>query len=106
MSDETKIEGMGTIPHVGGVAFCVWAPHAQRVAVIGSFNDWDGDKCPMQIEENGFWYADVAEARVSAEYRFSGLPCLLPDHSAGVTTITSTLVFCSTCLAQLWIVPW
>jgi 1,4-alpha-glucan branching enzyme len=70
MSDETKIEGMGAIPHVGGVAFRVWAPHAQRVAVIGSFNDWDGGKCPMQAEENGFWYADVAEAHVGAEYRF------------------------------------
>jgi 1,4-alpha-glucan branching enzyme len=26
---------MGAIPHAGGVAFCVWAPNAQRVAVIG-----------------------------------------------------------------------
>ena len=70
MNEETKIKGMGAIPHVGGVAFRVWAPHAQRVAVIGSFNDWDGDKCPMQAEENGYWYADVAEARVGDEYRF------------------------------------
>ncbi|MBN1136149.1 MAG: alpha amylase C-terminal domain-containing protein [Anaerolineae bacterium] len=61
---------MGAIPHVGGVAFRVWAPHAQRVAVIGSFNDWDGDKCPMQAEDNGCWYADVAEAHVGDEYRF------------------------------------
>jgi 1,4-alpha-glucan branching enzyme len=70
MNDETKIKGMGAIPHVGGVAFRVWAPNAQRVAVIGSFNDWDGEKCPMQAEENGYWYADVAEARVGDEYRF------------------------------------
>jgi len=70
MNDETKIKGMGALPHGGGVAFRVWAPNAQRVAVIGSFNDWDGDKCPMQAEENGYWYADVAEARVGDEYRF------------------------------------
>jgi 1,4-alpha-glucan branching enzyme len=70
MNDETRIEGMGAIPHVGGVAFRVWAPHVQHVAIIGSFNDWDGDKCPMQAEENGYWYADVAEARVGDEYRF------------------------------------
>lgn len=70
MSDETKIKGMGAIPHAGGVAFRVWAPHAQRVSVIGSFNDWDGDKCPMQAEENGYWYADVAEARVGDQYKF------------------------------------
>ena len=70
MSDETKIKGMGAIPHAGGVAFRVWAPHAQRVSVIGSFNDWDGDKHPMQAEENGYWYADVAEAHVGDQYRF------------------------------------
>ena len=70
MNDETKIKGMGAIPHAGGVAFRVWAPHAQRVSVIGSFNDWDGDKHPMQAEENGYWYADVAEAHVGDQYKF------------------------------------
>ena len=52
MSGETKIKSMGAIPHAGGVGFRVWAPNAQRVSVIGSFNDWDGDKHPMQAEEN------------------------------------------------------
>ena len=70
MSDRNKIKGMGAIPHAGGVAFRVWAPHAQRVSVIGSFNGWDGDKHPMQAEENGCWYADVAEARVGDQYKF------------------------------------
>ena len=32
--------GMGAIPHEKGVAFRVWAPHADAVAVIGTFNDW------------------------------------------------------------------
>jgi 1,4-alpha-glucan branching enzyme len=36
MSDKTKIKGMGAIPHAGGVAFRVWAPHAQRVSVRGT----------------------------------------------------------------------
>jgi 1,4-alpha-glucan branching enzyme len=70
MNDEAKIKGMGGIPHAGGVAFRVWAPHAQRVSVIGSFNGWDGEKHPLQAEENGFWYADVAEAQVGDEYKF------------------------------------
>ena len=70
MCDESGIKGMGAIPHAGGVTFRVWAPHAQRVAVIGSFNEWNGDKHPMQAEENGYWYADVAEARIGDQYRY------------------------------------
>ena len=70
MSDETKIKGMGATPHAGGVGFRVWAPHAERVSVIGSFNGWDSDKNPMQAEENGNWYADVAEAHVGDQYKF------------------------------------
>jgi 1,4-alpha-glucan branching enzyme len=41
MSEETRINGMGAVPHAGGVAFRVWAPHAERVSVIGSFNAAD-----------------------------------------------------------------
>ena len=32
--------GMGAIPHEKGVAFRVWAPHADAVSVVGTFNDW------------------------------------------------------------------
>jgi 1,4-alpha-glucan branching enzyme len=70
MSDERSITGMGAIPHAGGVAFRVWAPHARRVSVIGSFNGWDDGKHPMQSEENGCWFADVAEAHVGDEYKY------------------------------------
>ena len=70
MSDNTKITGMGAIPHQGGVAFRVWAPHAERVAVIGSFNDWEEDKNPLQSEGNGYWYADVAGAHPGDQYKF------------------------------------
>jgi 1,4-alpha-glucan branching enzyme len=70
MSDGTRIQGMGAIPHEGGVAFRVWAPHAERVSIIGSFNDWDSGRHLMQAEENGYWYADVAESHVGDEYRF------------------------------------
>lgn len=67
---KTKIKGMGAIIHKDGVAFRVWAPHAQRVSVIGSFNGFDGSKNPMRSEENGYWYTDVADARAGDEYRF------------------------------------
>lgn len=70
MADETKVKGMGAMPHPGGVAFRVWAPHAERVSVIGSFNGWDDDSHPMQAEQNGYWYADLAEAQVGDQYKY------------------------------------
>jgi 1,4-alpha-glucan branching enzyme len=70
MSDDTKNKGMGAVRQDGGVGFRVWAPHVQGVAVIGSFNNWDGSKHPMQAEKNGYWYADVAGAHVGDQYKF------------------------------------
>lgn len=62
--------GMGAIPHETGVAFRVWAPHAEQVYVTGSFNNWSPDAHPMVREENGYWYTDVPEASVGDEYRY------------------------------------
>lgn len=66
----TPHPGMGAIPHEPGVAFRVWAPNATAVAVVGDFNGWDGKRDPLTQEGNGYWYGDVAEARVGHEYRF------------------------------------
>jgi 1,4-alpha-glucan branching enzyme len=68
--DPKNTRGMGAMPHSGGVAFRVWAPHAQCVSVIGSFNDWDGGKNPMQAEKGGNWLADIAVAHVGDQYKF------------------------------------
>ena len=37
---ETSHPGMGAIPGAEGVTFRVWAPHAEKVYVTGTFNDW------------------------------------------------------------------
>lgn len=65
-----KHNGMGALPHANGAAFRVWAPHATGVAVVGSFNEWNAQKNPMESEENGYWYADIDNAKVGDEYRF------------------------------------
>jgi len=70
MSNEAKTEGMGAILRADGVAFRVWAPNAQCVSVIGSFNEWDGSKHQMSSESNGYWYANVAEACAGGQYLF------------------------------------
>lgn len=42
--------GAHPIRHEGveGTAFCVWAPNARRVSVVGDFNAWDGRRHPMR----------------------------------------------------------
>lgn len=62
--------GMGAIVHKNGTAFRVWAPHAEQVFVKGNFNSWSVTEHPMQSEENGFWYADIPEAKTGQEYRY------------------------------------
>jgi 1,4-alpha-glucan branching enzyme len=64
------LPGMGAIPHAHGVAFRVWAPNADQVSVIGSFNDWQAESDACVHEENGYWYADLSHAKPGDEYKF------------------------------------
>lgn len=52
--------GMGAIPYPGGVTFRVWAPHAEKVFVTGTFNQWNPQSHPLAAEDNGYWSADIA----------------------------------------------
>lgn len=62
--------GMGSIAHEHGTAFRVWAPHADKVFVIGTFNGWSETANPMTAEAHGYWYADLESATVGDEYRY------------------------------------
>ena len=70
MNDTPHRPGLGSMPHEGGTAFRVWAPHADAVAVTGSFTEWSGDGHAMEAEDNGHWYADVEGVEPGAEYQF------------------------------------
>ena len=61
---------MGAIPHAKGVTFRVWAPHAEKVYVTGTFNDWSTTATPLAKEENGYWSTGVPDAKVGDEYRY------------------------------------
>src|ERR1700757_2896670 len=37
------------IDGVPGTSFAVWAPSAERVSVVGNFNDWDGRRHMMRM---------------------------------------------------------
>lgn len=62
--------GMGAIPYDGGVAFRVWAPHAEAVFVTGSFNAWSPDSHPMVKSDGGYWYTDIPAIAIGTEYRY------------------------------------
>ena len=74
MSENTaaavKHPGMGAIPGAKGVTFRVWAPHAEKVYVTGTFNDWNRTSTPLAREANGYWATDVPEAKTGDEYRY------------------------------------
>lgn len=67
---DVRHEGVGAIPHDEGVAFRVWALHADAVHVSGSFNDWDENGVELEAEGDGYWYVDVPDASIGDEYRF------------------------------------
>jgi 1,4-alpha-glucan branching enzyme len=59
----------------GGVRFAVWAPNAQRVSVVGSFNSWDGRRHPMRLRHGpgggaGIWEIFIPDAAVGDLYKF------------------------------------
>ena len=70
VSNNGNINGMGPILRSDGVAFRVWAPHAHKVALVGTFNAWNSSHHPMEREGNGHWYAKVPEATKGHEYRY------------------------------------
>ncbi|MGY9010843.1 MAG: 1,4-alpha-glucan branching protein GlgB [Rhodobacterales bacterium] len=54
-----------------GVHFAVWAPNAQRVSVIGSFNDWNDNQSPMSPAGNtGVWEIFVPNLGEGELYKF------------------------------------
>ena len=74
MSEEaqpvSKQSGLGAIPGAKGVTFRVWAPHAEKVYLTGTFNDWSETSTPLAIEEKGYWSTEVSEAKTGDEYRY------------------------------------
>ncbi|MGK0673286.1 MAG: 1,4-alpha-glucan branching protein GlgB [Halothiobacillaceae bacterium] len=51
---------LGAHPHqvdgIDGVLFAVWAPNAERVSVVGDFNQWDGRRNMMRNRgSSGLW---------------------------------------------------
>ena len=56
---------------VAGTSFAVWAPMAQRVSVVGDFNQWDGRRHMMRsLGASGVWEIFVPGVAQGALYKF------------------------------------
>jgi 1,4-alpha-glucan branching enzyme len=96
--------GAHVVAHKGvkGVLFAVWAPNAERVSVVGDFNDWDGTRNPMQsLGGSGVWQAFVPGLKAGHLYKYEikapGLPKSLKADPyaffAEVPPNTSSIVY-------------
>ncbi|HEY0563758.1 MAG TPA: 1,4-alpha-glucan branching protein GlgB [Methylophilus sp.] len=56
---------------VMGVRFAVWAPNAERVSVVGSFNQWDGRIHSMRsLGSSGIWEIFIPQITTHDLYKF------------------------------------
>ncbi|MBI2969845.1 MAG: 1,4-alpha-glucan branching protein GlgB [Gammaproteobacteria bacterium] len=56
---------------IAGVLFATWAPNAERVSIIGDFNQWDGRRHPMRVRgSSGVWELFIPGVAADALYKF------------------------------------
>lgn len=60
-----------TVEGIEGVRFCVWAPHAKGVSVVGDFNKWNGFQHSMvKVNEEGIWMTFIPELEQGTIYKY------------------------------------
>ncbi|MBM7649737.1 1,4-alpha-glucan branching enzyme [Bacillus ectoiniformans] len=71
--------------------FCVWAPYAKQVRLVGSFNDWNGAGYDMErLNDEGIWYLKINKNLEHELYKYemispAGLSVLKTDPYAFYT---------------------
>lgn len=72
IATETKVEvtQMGASILETGCSFRVWAPHAEEVSVIGTFNEFTPGQNPLERDESGHWSGIVSTAKAGDEYLY------------------------------------
>ena len=55
---------------VSGVMFCLWAPNALSVSVLGNLNSWDGRHHPMQQRLGGIWELFIPGVSEGSLYKY------------------------------------
>ena len=63
---------LGEVRGVQGARFAVWAPDAERVAVVGDFNGWDDTRHPLvPVRSSGIWEGFVPGVAQGALYKYA-----------------------------------
>jgi len=56
---------------IPGVRFAIWAPSAERVSVVGDFNNWDGRCHPMRaLGNSGVWELFIPGLGIGQPYKY------------------------------------
>lgn len=56
---------------IQGVRFVLWAPNAAHVAVVGDFNNWQGEQHPMEpIDDSGLWATFIPHLQEGDLYKY------------------------------------
>jgi 1,4-alpha-glucan branching enzyme len=64
-------EKLGSHIVPGGVIFGVWAPNAERVSVVGDFNDWNKESHPLRAREgSGIWEGFIPDLGRGTTYKY------------------------------------
>jgi len=59
------------VDEVTGILFAVWAPNAERVSVVGEFNQWDGRCHPMRVRGgSGVWELFIPDLEAGCLYKY------------------------------------
>ncbi len=59
------------VDNINGTLFATWAPNAERVSIIGEFNQWDGRVHPMRVRGgSGVWELFIPGLEAGALYKF------------------------------------
>ena len=77
-TNRRSYEMLGAHPCLEGTLkkwhFCVWAPNARQVSLVGSFNRWDDRKHPMVKQFDGTWELRLLEEEVLLDAPEDGYP--------------------------------
>ena len=79
---------LGCHPHqadgIDGLLFAVWSPNAERISVVGDFNQWDGRVHAMRVRGgSGIWELFIPGLEAGIIYKFE-----IRSRSGGVSLRT------------------